>query len=187
MPASVRRLAEGDLGALHRLGDSLRHFHRVAVAPYQDAIRAEVAADLPHRSQAALASGAEGLLASYRSELIRRDGTLECAYPIEWELALNGRPLHLIPSFFRTRWPVTPADPELPPVLVLPPAPAPGRLDRTRPPSGTLYSLGRLPGHTRAQVLDLLDRPMSTGGIAAELSSPRRARAGTRRCSARRA
>ncbi|MFJ1924247.1 ArsR/SmtB family transcription factor [Streptomyces sp. NPDC088131] len=169
MPASVRRLAEGDLAALHWLGEALRRFHSVAVAPYQDAIRAEVAADLPYRSQAALTSGAEGLLASYQSELIRRDGALECAYPIEWELSLDGRPLHLIPSFFCTRWPVTLADPGLPPVLVLPLAPAPGWLDRTRPPSGTLDSLGRLLGHTRAQVLDVLDRPMSTGGIAAEL------------------
>ncbi|MFG2596586.1 ArsR/SmtB family transcription factor [Streptomyces sp. NPDC048462] len=169
MPASVRRLAEGDLTALHWLGEALRRFHSVAVAPYQDAIRAEVCADLPHRSQAALASGAEGLLASYRPELIRRDGALECAYPIDWELPLGGRPLNLIPSFFCTRWPVTPADPELPPVLVLPLAPAPGWLDRSRPLSGTLDSLGRLLGHTRAQVLDVLDRPMSTGGIAAEL------------------
>ncbi|MFG2670364.1 hypothetical protein [Streptomyces sp. NPDC048445] len=112
MPASVRRLAEGNLAALHWLGEALRRFHSVAVAPYQDAIRAEVAADLPHRSQAALTSGAEGLLASYQSELIRRDGALECAYPIEWELTLDGRPLHLIPSFFCTRWPVTLADPK---------------------------------------------------------------------------
>ncbi len=169
VPVVVRRLARGEPAALRWLGDSLRRYYEVAVAPYLHAIRATVAADRPRRCDAALARGAEGLLETYQNDLAWREDVLECAYPVDQELALDGRPLSLVPSFFCARRPVALADPDLPPVLVHPLRPAPGWLDQASDPTGTLDALGQLLGHTRAQVLDLLDVPMSTGRIAAEL------------------
>ncbi|MFD2079744.1 Helix-turn-helix domain-containing protein [Actinopolymorpha cephalotaxi] len=169
MPPVIQRLARGEPTALRWLGESLRRYYDAAVAPYLQAIRATMAADRPRRSDAALAGGAEGLLATYQNELTWRGDALECAYPVDQELILAGRPLSLVPSFFCARRPVTLADPDLPPVLVHPLRPAPGWLDAPTDPASTLDALGQLLGHTRAQVLDLLDVPMSTGRIAAEL------------------
>lgn len=125
-PRGVRRLADGDAGALRRLGDAVRRYYAVAVAPYREAIRSAAAADRPVRAEAALREGAEGLLASFAPEVTWRGDRLECVYPVSRGFALDGRPLTLIPSFFCTRRPVALADPELPPVLVYPLTPAPG-------------------------------------------------------------
>ncbi|MFW6721819.1 ArsR/SmtB family transcription factor [Streptomyces sp. MAR4 CNY-716] len=166
-PRGARGLADGEPGALRRLGDAVRRYYAVAVAPYREAIRSAAAADRPVRAEAALREGAEGLLASYAPEVTWRGDRLECAYPVSREFSLDGRPLTLIPSFFCTRTPVALADPELPPVLVHPLTPAPGWLPGADPASRRAGdSLVRLIGLTRARVLELLDRPMSTGRIA---------------------
>lgn len=168
-PRGARRLADGDSAALRRLGDAVQRYYDVAVAPYREAIRSAAAADRPVRAEAALREGAEGLLASYAPEVTWRGDRLECAYPVDRGFALDGRPLTLIPSFFCTRRPVALADPDLPPVLVHPLTPAPGWLPAPAPgaePAHAADSLVRLIGLTRARVLELLDRPMSTGRIA---------------------
>ncbi|MFW6695540.1 ArsR/SmtB family transcription factor [Streptomyces sp. MAR4 CNX-425] len=165
-PRGARRLADGDAGALRRLGDVVRRYYGVAVAPYRRAIRSAAAADRPVRAEAALREGAEGLLASYAPEVTWRGDRLECAYPVSRGFALDGRPLTLIPSFFCTRRPVALADPALPPVLVHPLTPAPGWLPGASCGESRGDSLVRLIGVTRARVLELLDRPMSTGRIA---------------------
>ncbi|MFF0724669.1 ArsR/SmtB family transcription factor [Streptomyces sp. NPDC004134] len=168
-PRGVRRLADGDPGALRRLGDAVRRYYAVAVAPYREAIRSAAAADRPVRAEAALREGAEGLLASFAPEMTWRGDRLECAYPVSRGFALDGRPLTLIPSFFCTRTPVALADPELPPVLVYPLTPAPGWLPAPEGAETHVHggdSLVRLIGSTRARVLEVLDRPMSTGRIA---------------------
>ncbi|WBB58892.1 winged helix-turn-helix domain-containing protein [Streptomyces sp. WMMC500] len=164
-PRGARRLADGDAAAMRRLGDAVRRYYAVAVAPYREAIRSAAAADRPVRADAALGEGAEGLLASFAPEVAWRGDRLECAYPVDRGFALEGRPLTLIPSFFCTRRPVALADPDLPPVLVHPLTPAPGWLPDSDPGRGP-DSLVRLIGLTRARVLELLDRPMSTGRIA---------------------
>ncbi|MEO3851884.1 helix-turn-helix domain-containing protein [Streptomyces sp. B8F3] len=164
-PRGARRLADGDPAALRRLGEAVRRYDAVAVAPYRKAIRSAAAADRPVRVEAALREGAEGLLASYAPEVTWRGDRLECAYPVSREFALDGRPLTMIPSFFCTRTPVALADPELPPVLVHPLTPAPGWLPGSAP-GHSGESLVRLIGLTRARVLEVLDRPMSTGRIA---------------------
>ncbi|MDG9722904.1 MULTISPECIES: ArsR/SmtB family transcription factor [unclassified Streptomyces] len=174
MPPGARRLAEGGSEALHRLGTAVRAYHAVAVAPYKTIIDRAVGADLAKRADSALAAGAEGLLSSYQPELLSwRDGRLECGYPFDRGLELNGRPLTLIPSFFCSRQPVTLAAPELSPVLVYPVPLAPGCLTLPGPGGapgpGSVERLYRLLGPTRARVLELLDRPMSTSGIAAAL------------------
>ncbi|MER5213778.1 helix-turn-helix domain-containing protein [Streptomyces sp. NPDC002838] len=168
MPSGARRLAEGGSEALHRLGRAVRAYHAVAVAPYRTVIDRAVGADLARRADSALAAGAEGLLGSYQPDLLSwRDGRLECSYPFDRGLELNGRPLTLIPSFFCVRQPVALTARELPPVLVYPLPLAPGCLTVAEP--GGAPGLHRLLGPTRARVLELLGRPMSTSGIAAAL------------------
>ncbi|MFI6436291.1 ArsR/SmtB family transcription factor [Streptomyces sp. NPDC050759] len=168
MPSGARRLAEGGSEALHRLGRAVRAYHAVAVAPYRTVIDRAVGADLVRRADAALAAGAEGLLGSYQPDVLSwRDGRLECGYPFDRGLELNGRPLTLIPSFFCVRQPVALTARELSPVLVYPLPLAPGCLTVAEP--GGPPGLHRLLGPTRARVLELLGRPMSTSGIAAAL------------------
>jgi DNA-binding transcriptional ArsR family regulator len=175
LPAVVRRLADGDAQTLARLGEALRRFHAVAVAPYLGEIHTTIAADRPVRAEAALEGGADGLLASYQPELTwREDGRLlEAEYPMDRELVLHGRSLTLIPSFFCVRRPVALADPRLPPVLVHPLTPEPGWLVRSRAARGGATTAGlpvaQLIGHTRAAVLDVLDRPMTTTQLGSAL------------------
>ncbi|GAA2485111.1 ArsR/SmtB family transcription factor [Streptomyces gobitricini] len=176
MPPGARRLAEGGSEVLHRLGTAVRAYHAVAVAPYKTVIDRAVGADLARRADSALTAGAEGLLGSYQPELLSwRDGRLECGYPFDRDLELDGRPLTLIPCFFCTRQPVALAARELPPVLVYPLPLPPGCLTVAGPGGapgsgpGSAEHLYRLLGPTRARVLELLGRPMSTSGIAAAL------------------
>ncbi|MBT2505027.1 winged helix-turn-helix transcriptional regulator [Streptomyces sp. ISL-98] len=180
VPPVARRLAEGDVEALERLGDALRRYYAVAVEPYLDVIRSAVDADRPVRAEAALSQGPEGLLATYQDFAWRDDGVLESGYPVDKELELRGRSLTMIPSFFCIRYPVALADEELPPVLVHPVTPDPGWLALARAHGagsgrpggpgarGAELPVAQLIGHTRAEVLEVLGRPMTTtqlGGV----------------------
>ncbi|MCX5400783.1 helix-turn-helix domain-containing protein [Streptomyces sp. NBC_00102] len=169
VPTAVRPLADGCPRALRRLGSALRAYHRVAVEPYLGAIRAQAEADRTARAEAVLAHGAEGLLLGY-DELPGwryRDRTLSAPYPKDRELALRGRTLTLLPAFFCVRSPITLADEELPPVLVHPLSPAPGWLERRHPGGGA--PAAQLIGASRAELLRILDRPMTTMDLAAAL------------------
>lgn len=178
VPAVARRLAEGDVETLERLGDALRRYYAVAVEPYLDVIRSAVDDDRPARAEAALSHGPGGLLATYQDFAWRDDGVLETGYPVDKELQLRGRSLTMIPSFFCIRHPVALADEELPPVLVHPVTPDPGWLALARGRGADRRGAGagaaRLPvaqliGHTRAAVLDVLGRPMTTTQLGGRL------------------
>ncbi len=170
LPSGVRRLAEGSPEALRWLGTALRRYHAVAVEPYLPAIRTEAAADRSERAEAALTGGAEGLLASYGGlpEWRCEGSALRAPYPMDRELRLDGRTLTLVPGFFCVRAPLALADDGLPPVLVHPLSPAPGWLERARP-SESAPPAAQLIGTSRAQLLQLLDRPMTTTGLASAL------------------
>ncbi|MEE1752171.1 ArsR/SmtB family transcription factor [Streptomyces sp. SP18CS02] len=170
VPSGVRSLAEGRPEALRRLGWAMRRYYEVAVEPYLPAMRAQAAADRAGRAEAALAGGAEGLLAGYGAMPgWSSDGrSLRAPYPLDRELRLEGRPLTFVPSFFCVHAPLALVDDALPPVLVHPLSPAPG------PPSlprrgDAVPSTAQLIGSSRARLLRLLDSPMTTTGIAAAL------------------
>ncbi|MFI2780298.1 ArsR/SmtB family transcription factor [Streptomyces sp. ALB3] len=169
VPASVRPLADGCPKALRRLGSALRAYYRVAVEPYLSALRAQAAADRAVRAEAVLTHGAEGLLTGYDClpGWRYRDRRLCAPYPLDRELALRGRTLTLVPAFFCVRAPLALVDEELPPVLVHPLSPAPGWLERRR--HGGDAPAAQLIGASRAELLRMLDRPMSTMDIAAAL------------------
>lgn len=168
-PAGLRPLADGCPKALHRLGTALRAYHQVAVEPYLASMRAQAAADRTIRVQAVLTHGAEGLLTGYDQLPGWRyqDQRLHAPYPIERELTLRGRVLTLIPAFFCVRAPLALVDEELPPVLVHPLSPAPGWLERRH--HGGDAPVAQLIGASRAELLRVLDRPMTTMDIAAAL------------------
>ncbi|WP_307124503.1 helix-turn-helix domain-containing protein [Streptomyces sp. B1I3] len=169
VPAGVRRLADGSPEALRRLGSALRAYHRVAVEPYLFAIRAQAATDRTVRAEAVLTHGAEGLLTGYDKlpGWRYRDGRLRAPYPVDRELALRGRALTLIPAFFCVRAPLALVDEGLPPVLVHPLSPAPGWIERRH--HGGEVPVAQLIGASRAELLRMLDRPMTTMDIAAAL------------------
>lgn len=124
--------------------------------------------------------------AAARGDLLSwRDGRLECGYPFDRGLELNGRPLTLIPSFFCVRQPVALTARELSPVLVYPLPLASGCLTVAEP--GGVPGLHRLLVPTRARVLELLGRPMSTAASLPPCTSHRPTQAVTPPCCGRRA
>ncbi|MFE5797948.1 ArsR/SmtB family transcription factor [Streptomyces sp. NPDC056503] len=169
VPPDVRLLADGCPQALRRLGDSLRAYYRVAVEPYLSAIRAQAASDRALRAAATLAHGAEGMLTGYDDlpGWEYRQGRLSAPYPVDRALVLRGRALTLVPAFFCVRAPLALVNESLPPVLVHPLTPAPGWLERRRgAPAGPT---AQLIGSSRAELLRMLDRPMTTTDLAAAL------------------
>ncbi|MEU5139658.1 helix-turn-helix domain-containing protein [Streptomyces sp. NPDC021139] len=171
VPSSVRWVATGDPAALRRLGDTLRRYHALAVAPYLSVIRARAGQDRARRAEAALAGGAEALLASY-AELPgwrRPDhARLATPYPESRLLRLGGRPLTLVPAFFCVRAPLALVDESLPHVLVHPLGPEPGWLPRFRA-GGAGPSVAQLIGTSRARVLAALEAPLTTTALATAL------------------
>ncbi|MFJ8884553.1 ArsR/SmtB family transcription factor [Streptomyces sp. NPDC102402] len=170
VPAGLRPLADGCPRALRRLGTALRAYHQVAVEPYLTTMRTQAAADRTARAQAVLTDGAEGLLTGYDHlpGWRYRDRILRAPYPVERELGLRGRTLTLVPAFFCVRAPLALVDEELPPVLVHPLSPAPGWLERSHHSRDA--PVAQLIGASRAELLRMLDRPMTTMDIAAALS-----------------
>ncbi|MFF4899255.1 ArsR/SmtB family transcription factor [Streptomyces sp. NPDC001068] len=166
LPDLARALADGDPGALRRLGAALHGYHGRALAPYWRAIRGQIDADLATRARAVLAGGADGLLASFDPVLRWRPPVLEADYPVDHEVRLEGRGLLLQPSFFCTRRPVTLAfpTPDWTPVLVYPIHHTPGWLSGGSPRA---TELGALLGRTRAAILEDVVTGRTTGELAA--------------------
>ncbi|MBW1602458.1 helix-turn-helix transcriptional regulator [Streptomyces sp. JJ66] len=170
VPRGVRALALGDPSALRGLGGVLQRYHQVAVAPYTAAMRGQAATDRARRAEAALDRGAEGLLASYAQApgWEHEGGYLRAPYPRERSVDVQDRALTVVPSFFCVRTPLALVDDSLPPVLVHPLSPALGWLTRlreaeVRPP------VTQLVGSSRAEMLEILERPMTTTALAAAL------------------
>ncbi|WP_091559385.1 ArsR/SmtB family transcription factor [Micromonospora pattaloongensis] len=161
-------LAAGRLAALHGLGDALRAYFRVAVAPYQAQIGAAVSRDRALRGVRILDTGAGQILADLGPE-VRWDPPLLSVhpYPEYRDLHLDGRGIALIPSYFCWHAPIALADPELPPALVYP-----ARRQRPEPTAGPATPadperrLGPLLGHTRLAVLRGAARGATTGELA---------------------
>ncbi|MBP2478795.1 DNA-binding transcriptional ArsR family regulator [Crossiella equi] len=156
LPAWCAELARGQSTAVHRLGDSLRQFHRAALAPHWAAITSVVQADRQARGQTLMEGGLDQLFDKLHPSVRWRAPVLEVDYPVAQDLHLDGRGLLLIPSFFCWGRPISLEDPDLPPVLVYPVArPADWSWSLGEPPV-TSASLGTLLGRTRAQLLDTI-------------------------------
>lgn len=145
-------LAAGRAGALTELGETLRAYHRFAVAPYWDRLRGEVLRDVALRRRILLERGVDGLLSSFEPRMRWRSPVLELAkHPSDRDVHLGGRGLRLVPSFFCQLHPLTIFDNELPQVVVYPVEHDPRWLTGPSEPDGSILS--RLLGETRAAVL----------------------------------
>ena len=83
-------------------------------------------------------------------------------YPVDQEMRLDGRGLLLVPSYFCWRYPVTLADPDLPPVLVYPAE----RAQRPAAAPSDHRALAALLGGTRAAALAAIGDGCSTTELA---------------------
>jgi DNA-binding transcriptional ArsR family regulator len=162
-PAWAPRLAEPE--TRRELVQALRTYHDTVIAPHGDHIQARIEAERSVRARAALDHGIEGILQNLGPCLHWQRPVLHTVYPEDRDLYLNGRGLHLVPSYFCWGNPVTFGDNTLEPVLIysLSHEPHPTTL------SGDLGSgaaLAALLGRTRAAALRAIATGVTTGELA---------------------
>ena len=121
MPRWTRRLAAGDPAVLKKVCHGLKHFHRTKIAPQLPSMSTTIARDVKLHSDAVTTGGFEMLAETLHPAMQWRAPTLHVDMRhIDRDLYLRGRGLRLVPSFFCWRYPIMPANSELPPVLVYP-------------------------------------------------------------------
>ncbi|HEY0696676.1 MAG TPA: helix-turn-helix domain-containing protein [Micromonospora sp.] len=163
LPAWTYDLARGDLPTLRRLGDALRGYHRLAVAPADWAGRDRIEADRAVRINALAGGGVSQLLTSFGPGWRWNPPVLEIDTWFDDELAVDSRGLVLAPSLFLERVSVT-DDGENAPVLGYPvPRDVPPAVGEPAVPVGALDALL---GRTRAAVL----RAALAGGGTTEIA-----------------
>ncbi|GAA2288213.1 transcriptional regulator [Streptomyces ruber] len=167
----TRALAEAKAPALGTLGAAITAYHRVALAPYQERMRAHADADRDRRARDMLSGGVDRLLAELHPRARWEAPVLHLPVYAEQDLYLDGRGLVLVPSLFLRIQPITLLDAERPPVLVYPLQPQLGWLSPGLPAEGTGAGdpapLVALVGRTRAVILEAAVTPGTTTEIAA--------------------
>lgn len=167
----TRDLAEAKAPALGKLGLAITEYHRVALAPYQERMRAHADADRDRRARALLSGGVDRLLAELHPRARWEAPVLHLPVYADQDLHLEGRGLVLVPSLFLRIQPITLLDADRPPVLVYPLQPQLGWLTPGLPAdgasSGGSSPLVALLGRTRAVVLEAAAAPGTTTEIAA--------------------
>ncbi|WP_314178401.1 ArsR/SmtB family transcription factor [Streptomyces winkii] len=161
----TRSVAEGSAPALRRLGSALRDYRRVAFGTSWQRVRAGIEADRTWRTRIQWNAGTDAMLRTFAPVMRWKPPVLECDYPIDNDMRLDGRGLLLIPSYFCRRTPVALADPSLPPTMVYP-ARAAGRPVHMTGDTATGVHLSRLLGHTRAAVLQSVGGNCTTTELA---------------------
>ncbi|MFC7328118.1 ArsR/SmtB family transcription factor [Marinactinospora rubrisoli] len=172
LPSPGQALADGDRRGREELLDGLRRYHAAVLEPYWDDIQADVDADRIRRSRAIMDGGIEGLLGSFEPMMHWKPPVLHVDYPADRDLALNGRGLKLVPSYFCWLRPIALADPELPPVVVYPlhngaRQARRGAYPRGSPGGGSM--LAALLGNTRAAALEVIALGVTTTELASQL------------------
>jgi DNA-binding transcriptional ArsR family regulator len=171
LPGWAGRLADRDRHLLRDLGQALRDYFRVAVAPHWHRIQACADVERAARLRVIAEGGVEQLLCTLGPQVCWDRPVLEARYPRQQELHLNGRGLVLVPSFFCDRNLVTLRDPSLPPVLVFPVSP-----DSSAWPGGSdeedgdvSRALAALLGITRAAALESVGDGVTTTELSRAL------------------
>ncbi|MCE7002459.1 helix-turn-helix domain-containing protein [Kibdelosporangium philippinense] len=160
-------LANDPEQALGTIVSQLERYWDVAIAPHWPRLNALLQADLAHRLDELATGGVDLLFRSLHPSVAFRGDLLTIVKYFEGRLQLRGRGLLLVPCAFA--WPdvlVSTADPM--PSLTYPPRGL-----------GTLWETSRsadpplaaVVGSARATILALLDLPMSTTQLAAQLGS----------------
>jgi DNA-binding transcriptional ArsR family regulator len=151
--------------ALNHLGEAIRTYHRLAIAPYWQSIRAQVRTDHQCRVRQLTGAGLEQLLTQLHPRIRWEAPVLKVLDFAEGDLRLDGRGLRLQPSFFCWHTPTKLRNPQLAPVLVYPIQQAPGAL-RLSEPGQASQPLPALLGRTRAAVLEATSDSCTTTELA---------------------
>ncbi|MET9231200.1 ArsR family transcriptional regulator [Lentzea sp. NPDC003310] len=157
-------LAGGDTAALTALGDALHAYHRHALVPIWDEVRAVVDADRAVRARSFLDHGCEGVLAALHPTIswTRPVLSIESRFP-QRDVHLHGQGLVLVPSYFCRERPIMLRDPSRAPVLVYPIA------RDVRLTCAGRRSLEALLGRTRAAALEVIAGGCTTTELARRL------------------
>jgi DNA-binding transcriptional ArsR family regulator len=163
LPAWTTELADGCPDTLRRLVTAVDQYFAACLAPYWVRVRARLDQERTRIGATVVDRGWESVLAGLHPTARWHYPVLEMGYPVEHDLYLNGRGLHLVPSFFCWGLPTTFLDAEFEPTLVYPIEHAVGWSD----PDDARKPLAALLGRTRARVLEELgERPGTTSDVA---------------------
>jgi len=134
------------------------------VAPFWPRIQAVLDADVAHRSRQLTDHGLRPMLEEIDARITWGDGTVAVNDGVDLLVQLRGRGLVLMPSAYT--WPTVAAIVDEPwqPTIVYPARGIADLWQQAAPPPDALV---RLLGRTRALLLARLDRPASTGTLAA--------------------
>lgn len=135
------------------IAGALETYFETTLRPHWPRMRAAVGADVDARTRALLDGGVQELFDGLAPLARWRDPVLEVDYPVDRDVALNGRGLLLVPSYFCWRRPTALADSALPPTLVYPVAKQP-----LEPTQAWGTGAARLLGRTRAAILSAVAR-----------------------------
>jgi DNA-binding transcriptional ArsR family regulator len=163
LPAWTNALAEGRPETLNTLVNAAEQYFDVCLAPYWARVRARVDQERARLGAVLADGGWEAVLGGLHRTARWRYPVLELGYPVEHDLYLGGRGLHLVPSFFCWDLPTTFRDVEFEPTLVYPIDHVVGWAE----PEDDRKPLAALLGRTRARVLEVLgERPGTTSDVA---------------------
>ena len=167
-PAVARPLLEDPAAALPALVDLMAEYWERAIAPWWDAIRAVLEADIRQRSRHLAGGGALELFAGLHADVRWHDGALLVERPHEAVVELAGRGLQLVPAAFG--WPRVGAmfDPPWQPALIYPPR---GVGDLWAPVTEDTQALGELLGRRRAGILVALAAEATTTELSSRLAA----------------
>jgi DNA-binding transcriptional ArsR family regulator len=134
------------------------------VAPFWPRIQAVLDADVAYRSRQLTDHGLRPVIEGIDARITWDDGTVAVNDGVDLVVELRGRGLVLMPSAYN--WPavITIVDEPWQPTIVYPARGIADLWQQAAPPPDALV---RLLGRTRAQLLAQLDRPASTGTLAA--------------------
>lgn len=120
-PAIVRPLLDDPAAVLPALVDLMGEYWERAIAPWWDAVRAVLEADIRQRARHLAGGGALELFAGLHPDVRWHDGALLVERNVEADVELAGRGLQLVPAAFG--WPRVGAmfDPPWQPALIYPP------------------------------------------------------------------
>jgi DNA-binding transcriptional ArsR family regulator len=167
-PAVARPLLDDPAAALGDLVDLMAEYWARAIAPWWDAVRAVLEADIRQRARHLAGGGALELFAGLHPDVRWSDGALLVERTHEAEVELAGRGLQLVPAAFG--WPRVGAmlDPPWQPALIYPPR---GVGDLWAPARQDGEALADLLGRRRARILGALGAEASTSELARRLSA----------------
>lgn len=159
----LRELADGSPCARESLAEDLHRYFSSSVEPLWPRIRADAVADRALRAEMLLRGGTDALLTTLGPDWLWQPSTLHLPSRSTHDIALCGRGLLLVPSYFATGALIM-YRPEEPTVLVYP-------MHTAHRPAGTTASAALAPllGRTRAAVLAALRDPATTTALAERL------------------